>query len=313
MSTENHRLLTHVHTSCLSTKVLLTYVSNLRWYVSIIPPPPPHAEAVIIAILLLAMPPSAQRRRILNKGIDDDRPLYALLRRPSLVLAFLVMLVVSFAGIWMYQLFFVAFGSLESSPRVQVLEPGPLPAREKKLSGRPPIQARGGDVVAAAEDDPPNKSNENKDIRNGNVNNVISEPISASHGGDGGGGGFAHFNSIAQDLAALEDPADVLGRLEGDDPFGTRKFDSELLQRETDLGRVLSIDEMRQLFPCPDNERRITLPDARMEQKARDFRNAKRGTFLFFQHLRKVSTFIVPSHSLGPICIRGRYITSLPL
>lgn len=100
-------------------------------------------------------------------------------------------------------------------------------------------------------------------------------------------GGYNHFSNIAQELAAL-DPTETLERLEREDPFGTRKFDTLLLKRETELGRVLTIQEIQQLFPCPTNEERITLPDARVEQKARDFRDGKKGTFLFFQHLRKV-------------------------
>jgi len=99
-------------------------------------------------------------------------------------------------------------------------------------------------------------------------------------------GGYDHFLNIAQDLAALT-PAETLEKLERDDPFGTRTFDSQLLERETKEGRVLTIDEIQQLFPCPRNEERITLPDVRVEQKARDFRDGKPGTFLFFQHLRK--------------------------
>lgn len=101
------------------------------------------------------------------------------------------------------------------------------------------------------------------------------------------GGGYEYYKSVALELAGLE-PQVTLDRLEMDDPFGTRKFDTELLRRETDLGRVLDMSEIRALFPCPENEYRITLPDVRMESKARDFRNGKRGTFLFFQHLRKV-------------------------
>jgi hypothetical protein len=100
-------------------------------------------------------------------------------------------------------------------------------------------------------------------------------------------GGYEYYKSVALELAGLE-PQMTLHRLEMDDPFGTRKFDAELLRRETDLGRVLDVNEIRALFPCPENEYRITLPDVRMESKARDFRNGKRGTFLFFQHLRKV-------------------------
>jgi len=99
-------------------------------------------------------------------------------------------------------------------------------------------------------------------------------------------GGYAHFLSIAQNLAALT-PAETLKNLESEDPFGTRTFDSQLLEHETEVGRVLTIHEIQQLFTCPRNEERITLPDARVEQKAHDFRGGKKGTFLFFQHLRK--------------------------
>lgn len=99
-------------------------------------------------------------------------------------------------------------------------------------------------------------------------------------------GGYEHLSRIAQDLAALQ-PEETLQKLQEEDPFGTRTFDSELTEKETELGRVLTINEIRQLFPCPAEQDRITLPDARVEQKAVDFRENKPGTFLFFQHLRK--------------------------
>ena len=98
-------------------------------------------------------------------------------------------------------------------------------------------------------------------------------------------GGFIHFSQLAQDLAALS-PGETLKRLE-EDPFGTRTFDTQLIEHETALGRILSIQEMQTLFPCPPNEERITLPDIRVESKAEEFRQQKKGTFLFFQHLRK--------------------------
>jgi len=67
-----------------------------------------------------------------------------------------------------------------------------------------------------------------------------------------------------------------------------RAFDTQLLEKETALERVLTIEEIQQIFPCPtNNEDRITLPDMRIESKAQDFRDEKPGTFLFFQHLRK--------------------------
>ena len=74
-----------------------------------------------------------------------------------------------------------------------------------------------------------------------------------------------------------------MARLEKEDPFGTQAFDTQLVEHETRLGRVLTIEEIQELFPCPRDEERITLPDFRVEQKARDFREGKAGTFLFFQ------------------------------
>ncbi|KAL7447089.1 hypothetical protein ACHAXM_011104, partial [Skeletonema potamos] len=99
-------------------------------------------------------------------------------------------------------------------------------------------------------------------------------------------GGFQHFLDIALDLASLE-PSEALATIEQNDPFETNHFDTLLLQKETSLKRILTIDEIKEIFPCPRLEERITLPDARVEQKAQDFRDGKRGTFLFFQHLRK--------------------------
>ena len=92
-------------------------------------------------------------------------------------------------------------------------------------------------------------------------------------------GGYAHFSNVAQDLAALS-PSETLEKLELD-PFGIRAFTSKIVEDERKLGRVLTIDEIQQIFPCPRNEERITLPDVRVEQKARDFRDGKNGTFLF--------------------------------
>lgn len=99
-------------------------------------------------------------------------------------------------------------------------------------------------------------------------------------------GGYTYWTQIASDLAALS-PEETLQKLKEEDPFGTRAFDAQLTEQETILGRVLTIDEIRQLFSCPAEQERITLPDARVEQKAIDFREGKPGTFLFFQHLRK--------------------------
>ena len=105
-------------------------------------------------------------------------------------------------------------------------------------------------------------------------------------------GGFQHFHTIAQDLASLP-PAQTLEQLEKNDPFGTRTFDSKLIQQETTLGRVLTMTEVRELFPCPSVDERITLPDVRVAQKAKDFREGKKGSFLFFQHLRKAGVRVI--------------------
>ena len=120
-------------------------------------------------------------------------------------------------------------------------------------------------------------------------------------------GGFARLSQIAQDLAALS-PEETLQKLKEDDPFETRAFDSQLIEHETKLGRVLTIDEIRELFPCPAEQERITLPDARVHQKGLDFRENKPGSFLFFQHLRKAggTNFCslaeknLPKHALPP-------------
>ena len=99
-------------------------------------------------------------------------------------------------------------------------------------------------------------------------------------------GGFQHYLDIALDLASLE-PSEVLATMEQNDPFQTKAFDTLLSQKETTLKRTLTIDEFKDIFPCPRLDERITLPDALVDQKAKDFRNGKHGTFLFFQHLRK--------------------------
>jgi hypothetical protein len=93
------------------------------------------------------------------------------------------------------------------------------------------------------------------------------------------------FQKIAMDLVRLL-PAETLKQLQEKDPFGTRSFEKQLEEAETAKGRVLTLDEIVQLFPCPLNNR-ITLPDRRNHTKALAFRNQEPGYFLFFQHLRK--------------------------
>jgi hypothetical protein len=95
---------------------------------------------------------------------------------------------------------------------------------------------------------------------------------------------YPFWRDLVVRLASI--PAkEALLELRNNDPFGTRQFETNLLAEETKLGRLLEHSELQQLFSCPDS--RITLPDQRDLQKARDFRETKPGTFLFFQHLRK--------------------------
>jgi len=95
---------------------------------------------------------------------------------------------------------------------------------------------------------------------------------------------YPYWKDLVVRLAGMT-AADALKELTEKDPFGTRKFEQDLLEQETNLGRLLDAQEILNLFPCPSS--RITLPDQRLMQKARDFRDNKPGTFLFFQHLRK--------------------------
>ena len=104
---------------------------------------------------------------------------------------------------------------------------------------------------------------------------------------------FKEWKAFAVELAA-QPPADVLQVLRTQDPFGVRTFEKSIQQMESDKQAILSMDDVRQLFPCPTAER-ITLPDQRDHDKARKYRSdlnvlhpAKANfVFLFFQHLRK--------------------------
>lgn len=197
------------------------------------------------------MPPTRGRRKRINQTYPQRPTLSAAFRNSTILeTVFLVGLVIVVAIVlWTYQYFFSHLEGDNGRPP-QLLEPQLL-LKSAQLSG--------------------SLSNNN------NINNNNNQEIA---------GGYAHFSNIAQDLAALS-PSETLEKLEREDPFHTRRFDSQLLEHETKYGRVLTIDEIQQLFPCPRNEERITLPDVRVEQKARDFREGKKGTFLFFQHLRK--------------------------
>lgn len=224
---------------------------------------------------------TARRRRTRIKHSNNSssrRPALSAAFRDSTVIetAFLVGIVVIVAIVlWIYQSFISSF---ESNDRGR----GGVGA-----AGRASLSEAALDPIIV---EPPNPAKTTGHLRNLSINknnNNISLQTSTA------AGGYHHFSNIALELAAL-DPTDTLERLEREDPFGTRKFDKLLLQQETDLGRVLTIQEIQQLFPCPiENEERITLPDARVEQKARDFRDGKKGTFLFFQHLRKVCVIVL--------------------
>jgi len=180
------------------------------------------------------------------------RPTLSLASRNSTVLetVFLIGLIIAvFIVFWLYQLVSIIMSKNVRGPGPVVSLPN-LPSPKKQ-----------GQAIAAA------------GLRGRGASSQTS-------------GGFQHFLDIALDLASLE-PSEALATIEQNDPFETNRFDTLLLQKETSLKRILTIDEIKEIFPCPRLEERITLPDARVEQKAQDFRDGKRGTFLFFQHLRK--------------------------
>ncbi|GKY90442.1 hypothetical protein MPSEU_000018000 [Mayamaea pseudoterrestris] len=95
---------------------------------------------------------------------------------------------------------------------------------------------------------------------------------------------FHDFKALAMDLVRLS-PEETLKQLEQNDPFGTRAFEKRLEEAETTKGRILTLDEIQLLFPCPRH--RVSLPERRNQTKAQAFRQDESGTFLFFQHLRK--------------------------
>lgn len=174
------------------------------------------------------------------------------------------MVIVAAIILWAYQ-FITSRLEIDSGS-----EGGGLPQSLSRVVVEPPSIQKSGNLRGGG------------DTKSNNDNNNQQQKITTSTAG-----GLKHFTKLAQDLAALP-PSETLYQLETTDPFGVRTFDKQLLEHETTLGRVLTMNEIQELFPCPiNNEERITLPDVRVEQKALDFRNGKRGTFLFFQHLRK--------------------------
>lgn len=97
---------------------------------------------------------------------------------------------------------------------------------------------------------------------------------------------FTKWRALAIELAGL--PVNqTLAELETTDPFGTRRFEEQLIEEETRLGRNLELHEIQSLFPCPPCKDRISRYDKRNHAKAKAFRDNTPGTFLFFQHLRK--------------------------
>ena len=100
---------------------------------------------------------------------------------------------------------------------------------------------------------------------------------------------YEYWRDVAVQLAQLSAP-DLLRELENRDPFQVRSFERQLLDEETKQGRILPLEEVRKLFPCPTNladtnSHRITIPDQRNMTRSDEFRDGK--DFLFFQHLRK--------------------------
>jgi hypothetical protein len=111
------------------------------------------------------------------------------------------------------------------------------------------------------------------------------------------------WRQMAIDLAKL--PVKVLlQKLEKDDPFGVRKFEVELIQKELELGRTLTGEELRQLFPCPAkclftpelHPERLGAPTLFREQAQQkqqspllsgESSSSSPFSWLFFQHLRK--------------------------
>lgn len=109
---------------------------------------------------------------------------------------------------------------------------------------------------------------------------------------------YQDWRNLAVTLAG-ELPHVVIEILASKDPFGVRTFEQRLLQKESDMERFLTLQELQELFPCPSSSSasstvvdtastgRITLPDQRNHDKAAAFRNGTVPYFLFFQHLRK--------------------------
>jgi hypothetical protein len=117
---------------------------------------------------------------------------------------------------------------------------------------------------------------------------------------------YADWRRLAIELSALS-ASDVITTLEQKDPFGVRHFEKQLVQLESENHGPISLETIQQeLFPCPPNEDRMTLPDVRNHTQTLSFRHRyyynhhhddtlnvstnvskASNTYLFFQHLRK--------------------------
>jgi hypothetical protein len=104
---------------------------------------------------------------------------------------------------------------------------------------------------------------------------------------------YQDWRKIAVDLAA-QSPDVILSTLQTHDPFGVREFEKRLLDDESKKGAFLTPQQLQDLFPCPSDNNRITLPDQRNRDKDTAFRRkpnnknpSSSSTYLFFQHLRK--------------------------
>jgi len=95
---------------------------------------------------------------------------------------------------------------------------------------------------------------------------------------------YSFWREVAVELAKL--PVEqLLQTLNDKDPFGTRAFEKAVAEAENEKGDRLQLYELQKLWPCPSNDRRISLPEQRDQAKAERFRQG--NGFLFFQHLRK--------------------------
>lgn len=100
---------------------------------------------------------------------------------------------------------------------------------------------------------------------------------------------YAEWRQLAMDLAALP-ASETLSKLERDDPFGVRRV-AKAMEEAAAQGQPIddvSTVEQLGLFTCPPQQERLSYPDQRDADKARSFRERdEKGTFIFFQHLRK--------------------------